>query len=252
MELTIGDDDAPPTAITLELSPTSVSEDGGTQQVAVSASLVGSARTVSTPVTVTVEDGTAVSGSDYAAVPGFTLTIAAEATSEAGTFSITPEDDNLAEDSETVTVRGTASGLGSATQTLTITDDDRASTGLELELSPASVSEGGGAQAVAVTASLNAAARTEATAVTVSVSDGTAASGSDYTAVDDFTLTIAAAASNGTGTFTITPRNDGVAEGAEMVTVTASAEDTTLNLSGDTAELTIDDDDPAPTGLRVR
>ena len=109
-------------------------------------------------MTVSVGDGgdSATSGTDYDAVNDFTVTISSGQTSGTGTFTLTPVDDNVAEDNETLTVSGSATGLTGGTATLTIADDDTASTAIALRLDPVSVAEGGGDTTVTVTASLDA------------------------------------------------------------------------------------------------
>ena len=222
-ELTITDDDTASTALTLSVNPEAVSEGATATTVTVTAALDGAARPTATDVTVSRTGGTATSGTDYAAVSDFTITIPAALMSAMGTFSFAPTDDTVAEGAETVILTGSATGLGSATAELTITDDDTASTGIELGLDPASVTEGGGAQTITVTAALDGAARPTATDVTVSRTGGTATSGTDYAAVSDFTITIPAASMSAMGTFSFAPTDDTVAEGAETVILTGSA-----------------------------
>ena len=53
-ELTLEDDDEASTSVELSVSPAVVSEDGGAQQIAVTAALDGAARSEATPVTVSV------------------------------------------------------------------------------------------------------------------------------------------------------------------------------------------------------
>ena len=187
--LTLEDDDEASTSVTLSVSPASASEDGGAQQIEVTAALDGAARLEATSVTVTVgaAGDAAASGTDYQAVSDFVLTIAPGALSGEAIFTLTPADDGIAEGDEAITVRGSASGLTVNDATLALNDDDTASTSVELSVSPASASEDGGAQQIEVTAALNGAARTEATSVTVSVgaAGDSAASGTDYQAVAD-------------------------------------------------------------------
>ena len=240
-ELTITDDDAAPTAISLSLDPDSISEDGGSQTVTVKAALDGSALTVATDVAVSVgggDDG-ATEGKDYPEVADFTISIPQGSTSATGTFSIAPVDDTIAEGSETVVVSGSAKGLAGDTAELTITDDDAAPTAISIGLNPDSVTEDGGSQTVTVTASLVGSARTVATDVTVSVGagDSTATAPADYGAVSNFTISIPQGSTSATGTFSIAPVDDTIAEGSETVVVSGSAE----GLTGDTAELTITD-----------
>ena len=186
---------------------------------------------------------TATAGTDFAAVASFTLTVPARATTGSQTFILTPTDDGVAEGAETLTVGGSAGRLSVDSATLTILDNDTASAKVTLSLNPTSVSEGAGATTVTVTGTLDEAARATATSVTVSVGDGTAVAGTDFAAVSSFTLTIPARATSANRTFTLTPTDDGVAEGAETLTVGGS----TAGLSVDSATLTILDNDTSPT-----
>ena len=250
-ELTLEDDDEASTSVELSVSPASASEDGGAQQIEVTAALDGAARSAATSVTVSVgaAGDAAASGTDYQAVSDFVLTIAPEALSGEATFTLTPVDDEIAEGDEAITVSGSASGLTVEPAALTLEDDDEASTSVELSVSPASASEDGGAQQIEVTAALDGAARSAATSVTVSVgaAGDAAASGTDYQAVSDFVLTIAPEALSGEATFTLTPVDDGVAEGDEAITVSGSASGLTV----EPAELTLEDDDEASTSVEL-
>ena len=250
-ELTLADDETVSTSIALSLSPTSVAENGGAQDVAVTATLDADARSEATTVSVTVGAGSdsAASGDDYGTVSPFALTIAAGATSETVTFTITPTNDLTSEGAERITVSGTtANGLSVTSARLTLADDDMASTSIALSLTPSSVMENGGAQDVAVAATLDAAARSDATTVSVTVGAGTdsAMSGDDYGAVSAFDLTIARGATSETFTFTITPTADRMAEGAEQITVSGT---TASALSVTSAQLALRDTPLLTLGL---
>ena len=126
--VTITDNDgAAPTAARLIVNPAAVAEDAGATQVTVTATLVGSG-TLSQSTTVSVNVGSqgdgAVSGADYAAVSGFTITIPAGQSSGQQSFTLTPTDDTADEPNEALTVHGTAAGLSVADATVTITDND--------------------------------------------------------------------------------------------------------------------------------
>ena len=241
MTMTITDDDTASTEVTLSVNPTSVSEGDGSTTITVTGTLDGGAFTSATAVTVSVDDGTAIAGTDFDTVEDLTLTIPANATTGTATFRLTPTDDNVAEGTETLTVSGSTTGLTVDSATLEITDNDTASTKVTLSVNPTSVSEGAGATTVTVTGTLDEGARETATSVTVSVGGGTATAGTDFAAVSSFALNIPAKATSGSQTFTLTPTDDGVAEGAE--TLTASG--TTSGLSVDPAMLTITDNDTA-------
>ena len=76
--LTLTDDDAAPSGITLSVSPAAVGEEDGETKITVTATVNGSTRYVDAKtVTVSVGGGTAISGTDYDAVANFDITIAA-------------------------------------------------------------------------------------------------------------------------------------------------------------------------------
>ena len=245
--LTITDNDTASTKVALSVDPASVSEGAGSTTLTVTGRLDGGARTSATPVTVSVDSGTATAGTDFATVNSFTLTIPANQTAGTQTFALIPTDDDVAEGAETATVSGSASGLTVDPATLTITDNDTASTKVALSVDPASVSEGAGSTTLTVTGRLDGGARTSATPVTVSVDSGTATAGTDFATVSDFTLTIPANQTAGTQTFALIPTDDDVAEGAETATVSGSARGLTV----DPATLTITDNDTASTKVAL-
>ena len=248
-EMTLTDDEAAPTAITLTVSPGSVGEDDGQTEVTVTATLDGSVTLgTATEVTVSVGGGTAPSGTDYAEVDAFTVTIPKETASGTGTFTLTPTNDSVVEGDETIDVTGAADGFTVTKAQVTLTDDDTTPTAITLTASPASVSESASETTVTVTATLDGSATLlTATEVTVSVGGGTAASGADYAEVSDFAVTIPAQSASGTGTFTLTPANDSLAEGDESIDVTGSAADFTVTK----AQVTLTDDDTAPTAITL-
>ena len=244
VEVTILDGPSPPpvsTMVTLSVSPDSVSEGAGSTSVTVTGALNSAARDSDTPVTISVDNGTAIAGTDFATVNDFTLTIPANETRGTATFNLVPTNDEVDESDETLSVTGSATGLAVDSATLTITDNDAASSRVTLSVNPTAVSEGAGSTTVTVTGTLDEGARTSATPVTVSVGGGTATAGTDFGAVSNFTLTIPAEATSGSQTFTLTPTDDDVAEGAETLTVSGNA----TGLTVDSATLEITDNDTA-------
>ena len=237
------DDDQASTEILLSASPSTVSEGAGATSVEVTATLDAGARTEETTVAVTVMGSGDPDAVDFIAVPDFTITIAGGVTSGRGTFNVTPEDDNLEESGETLTVDGTAD-LPVTGTAVTITDDDVASDGIVLSASPARVSEEGGAVPVRVTASLNGAARQTGTTVTVSVAGSGNPDAVDFQPVQDFTITISPNAANGEGAFTLVPLDDGTAEADETLTLSGVSDVSALPVTPTTVRLA-DDDDPS-------
>ena len=236
--LALTDDDGLP-AVTLSVSTSSVSEGASATSVTVTAtaaSSISSARTVTVSVGQT---GTASSGSDYAAVTDFNITIAANATSGTGSFTLTPTQDSLVEYNETIGVDGSSPNTAMTNATITLTDDDKDA--VTLSLSRRTLGEEASGTSVTVTATA-ATAIAVARTVTVSVGDtGTATSGTDYAAVSDFDITIAANATSGTGSFTLTPTQDTTNEGNETIGVAGTNSLSTV--TGTTLTL-VDDDQP--------
>ncbi len=138
--LPVGDDETASTAVTLTVAPSSVSESAGATTVTVTGTLSNAALESAQTVTVSVSAGTA-SASDFGAVSDFTLTIATGATSGESTFQLTPADDDVDEDGETVTVGGSTQGLTVTSASLTIADDD--TRGVQVSPTSVTVSEGG-------------------------------------------------------------------------------------------------------------
>ena len=238
--VTLADDEQTSTEILLSVVPSTVSEGAGATPVEVTATLDASARSVSTTVTVKVTGSGDPDAVDFASVQDLKIMIAAGTTSGRWTFTLTPEDDNVAESSETLTVDG-SSDLPVTKTSVTLTDDDVASSGIVLSASPSLGSEDGGAVPVRVTASLNGAVRQAATTVTVSVVGSGNPRAVDFQPVADFTITIPTNAADGTGTFTLTPLDDGAAEADETLTVSGVSD---LPVTPTTVTLA-DDDDPS-------
>ena len=142
--LTIIDGDTAPTAIVLSLSPTEVTE-GDTATVTVTAAFPPGSATLAgdTMVTVSVAGTTATVGTDFSAVSGFMVIIAAGMTSGTNTFDLVTTEDTVTEPDETLTVSATAAAsFGTITPvTLTIIDDDTA--GVTISPTALEVTEGG-------------------------------------------------------------------------------------------------------------
>ena len=243
--LTLTDDDAAPSGITLSVSPAAVGEEDGETEITVTATVNGTTRYVDAKtVTVSVGGGTAISGTDYDAVTNFDITIAAGDASKDGTFDLTPTDDVLDEANETINVTGTSGSLTITSATVTINDDDAAPTGITLTVSPATVGEGAGETEITVTATVNGSTRyVDAKTVTVSVGGGTATSDTDYDAVANFDIVIAAGDASEDGTFDLTPTQDDLHEGSETINLDGTVTGVTVT---DTS-LTLTDDDGQPS-----
>ena len=145
LPVTVDDDDPVSRTVQLSLDPATVAEDGGPRQVTVTATLDGAARAAATDVAVTVTGGSAVSGTDFAALGAVTVTIPAGQTTGTSTFRFAPVDDDFDEGvGETAILGGTApSGLTVRTAVLSVADDD--TRGLAVAPETLSLGEGGSA-----------------------------------------------------------------------------------------------------------
>ena len=236
--LTITDDEGTPTVM-LSVAPDEVSEGDSPTDVTVMSSLVGAVRSVRTEVSVSVDDGTATSGTDFVAVQDFVLTIPASEGHVTHTFVLTPLEDDAVEDAETVLLRGTNADLTVQEATVTIRDNDAESTMVKLSAMQSEVLENGGPTDVMVKAELNAAPRDVETKVMVSVDPGTATPEEDYQEVQDFEMTIPPNQMSTTRSFTLNPRDDSKVEDDETVMLHG----TTSGLDVEPALIIIRDDD---------
>ena len=243
--ITLTDDDAAPSSITLTVDDDGVDEGDGATTIMVTATVDGARRFAdSRTVRVSVSGSGTATAVDFAAVSAFDVSIAAGAASGAGTFVLTPTDDVLDETDETVTVGGTSGGLTVNPDTISLTDDDGAPTSITLTVDEGAVDEGDGATTITVTATVNGATPfAEDRTVRGSVSGSGTAGAVDFAPVSAFDVSIAAGTASGTGTFVLRPTDDAVDETDETVTVSGTSSGLTVN--SDTIRLT--DDDGTPT-----
>ncbi len=249
-ELAIADDDTVSTRLDLSLNPSTVSEAAAPTEVAVMGSLDAGARATATVVTVTVGAAAdaATEGSDYAHVSTLAITVPAHETTGRTMFTLSPENDAIAEGVETISVTGRVSGLTVGSTTLMLSDNDTASRVVTLSVNPESVAEDT-PEDVTVTASLNAGARAENTQVrlTVGAAGDTAVPGTDYERVPERTLTVLPGETVGTATFRLEPLDNDSADGARTLSVTGSTTVAELRIEPATgARIALaDDDSPA-------
>lgn len=184
--------------------------------------------------------GTAVSGADYTGLGGSVVIPAGAASQDTG---LSPVQDALPEGSETV-VLSLAEGSGytlapAGSVTLAIADDDRNT--VTITTTP-TITEGGGAGVFTVTRSGDMSA-----GLTVGLTlAGTATAGADFTAVPSNPAALVFEAGQAVLTVTVTPVDDSLIEGSEVILaqLTAGSYDT----AGDGyASLTLVDNDTPPT-----
>jgi ELWxxDGT repeat protein len=220
---TITNDDVALPAITLAVTPASVTEDGAPNLV------YTFSRTGATTSALTINYGITgtADATDYTgATPGAGKTISFAAGSATATLTIDPKVDTTVEANETVALTlaaGTGYTIGTTTAvTGTITNDDVALPAITLAVSPASVTEDG------VTNLLYTFTRTGATTSALTVNytvAGTATLGTDYTgiAATGTTKTVFFAAGSATALVTVDPTADATVEANETVALTLAA-----------------------------
>ena len=254
----------------LSVSPTSISEGGGEQQVIVTATL-GSSGDQVRPRAIQVTllfGGSAVETDDFTVSGTRLVTIPMNQRSGSTTLTFTPVDDLLLEMDETITVDGTTAGLSvvGADPPLTLTDND-ALPQVILEVSDDTIREDEtSATAVSVTARLHPSVMVTADVVVTLSLGGSATEGTtgDYTASwlpvsRQLTIPSGTSTSGSPVTLTLTPRQDPRAEGDESIVVegTAKVSNPEMDpLAVVVARITlVDDDVPAvtvsPTTLEI-
>ena len=246
--LTIEDNDQNATGIRLSVSPASVTEQDGAEEIEVTATLTGGGvRQAATTVVLTVADVSARTGQDYTAA-STNLVIPSGQLSGAANVSINLIDDNLDEPTERVAIRGTNDdpGLPVTGARVSIIDDDLPPTGIVLSVDRSTVLENLGFQAVQVTAEIQGNARSTKTVVSLATANGTAIHSTDYRPSQGL-LTIPAGQKTGTAPFLIAPIDDQLDEDDETLSIGGSTSLRSLNVQP--ALITITDDDTAGVAI---
>ena len=237
-EITITDNDDAP-ALTLEVQPATIAENGGTATVTVS---TGTGSTFADEQTITLSvAGTATSGADYT-ISSQTLTLPAGAATEASsvTATVTGVDDIVDDDAETIVIGALLDGVAfGAEQTVTIADDE-GSPQVTLVLTPPSIAEDGGVSTVTATVS-----PVSATAFTVAVASApvSPAEAGDF-GQSGTTLSFAAGAAASTGSVTIGAVDNTADTPNLQVSVSGTVSSSGVSAPA-AATLTILDDDTA-------
>ncbi|MFN0050877.1 MAG: beta strand repeat-containing protein, partial [Planctomycetales bacterium] len=233
--VTIVDGDAAPD-VTLAVSPSLISETGGTGTITATLSRLSALAT-----TITLGySGTATSDSDYTASATQIVIPAGQLTGTVNLFSIS---DTVFEGNETIVVdvTGVTNGTESVPQqvTATIVDDDPAPT-VTLSIDPATLSETGGV--VTLTATLSVATALKTTVILGFT--GTASNGLDY-APSGTQIVIPAGQTS--ALITLTGLTDTLFEGSESIVVDITSVINAVEQSPQQVSATILDDDPIPS-----
>lgn len=242
-EISLRDNDAAPTGISLDATPNVAHEDGGSHVFTVTATVDGRttyATAQSIPITVT---GTLVASAvDFSPVPDFSIEIPAESNSGTATFTLTPENDLLDETDETITIASSNAAVTNAI-TFLLRDDDAAPRGINILTNTNVIYEELGAQDIEVTLEVSG-STTYATDQTVPLTvTGTGATGVvGFDPVANFSIVLPAQALTASSTLTITPVNNSVDETNETITLASSSPEVT-----GPATINLVDDDPTPS-----
>ncbi|MXW20881.1 MAG: hypothetical protein F4Z95_08765, partial [Gammaproteobacteria bacterium] len=233
--------------IVLSVSPAEVSENGGAQELMVTAEWGDKSDSVlPTDTKVDLSWGGTAGAGDYSRAGGGAVTIPANSRSGTTKVTITPADDKLLEGDETILIGGSAPGRTVSETELKLTDDEIAPD-VTLAVDRNSLNEGGGSGLLTVSATIDdeTVVRTETATVTLDLG-GTAAEGTDYSvhwARDPPVISISADATSGTITLTVTPVDDNLAEDDETIVVEGAATIGSRNLVVKVATVTLKDDD---------
>ena len=145
VSVTVDDDDVPSTEIRLSVSPERVPEARRTL-LTVTAQLNKAPQTAPVTVTIALQAGTALAPADFAAVANVTLTIPMGARSGTRVLTLTPVNDRVDEDDETVRLSATTgASLALVPPLLQVTIEDDDERGLELSRRSLTVTEEGSA-----------------------------------------------------------------------------------------------------------
>ena len=240
-------------------SPANLTEVATSTNITVTATLdLVSASSLSSSTVVTLMlSGTASSGTDYTP-PGTLPTItfpsgAADGATATATLTLTPANDAVVEDAETIIVSGSATGFSVTATDIELIDTDTAT--VSIAAPSVAVSEG---SAAAFMVTLSAPVDADVT-VTWSATDGTATVADDLAATTTGSVTFAAnSAAGATQTVSVTVTDDDLSEVAENFTVTlgavtgdlaSRASRITVNSSAASASATISASDPLMVSL---
>ena len=140
-DIKIADDETPSTALSLEVTPHTLSEDAGVTQLTVTAMLDGKALDAAATVTLSIDpESAATRDLDYSALYNPSLVIPAGSTSGSLTLLIDPTADNEDEGNETITLTASAEGLTGGSAHITLADG--AEPPLPPEATPLSFADG--------------------------------------------------------------------------------------------------------------
>ena len=256
---TILDDDDAPDSLTIQVTPDRVGEGDAPTDLSVTVTLVGSVQ-MPTDIPLDLEfqnrpgrANNATLDQDYTGTTVNTV-IPAGQSSVTATVTITPVEDLYHEGDENgfefARLNAEAASISASKAfDVRILDNDPEPSAITLSASPDTVDESANVVALSVTGTLQGDSRLEEDAVvTISLADGTATAGADYESATA-TLTIPAGQQTAAITMNLSVLEDNGNEDDETVRVTGAI---TGTITVTPAEVTIQDNDTAPTGISLQ
>ena len=243
--ITVAEGEVPPPAADAEImaTPSLIREDAGTTQIELIVSLMA-AKDTAERITFTIvgpsEGKPAVRDVDYGATLGTVVTIPAGATVGTTTLTLTPIDNTKTDGLRALGVQAAFASGATLVQDIEIADDETPSTSVELSVSPNTINEKSAETTVTVTATLDGKALAEDVNVILSIdAASTASRDEDYAAAFNPLIQIPANSITGSTQLTITPIDDDLREGTEIIKLTSMVVNN--GLKGGTAEIMLAD-----------
>ncbi|MCY4204187.1 MAG: hypothetical protein OXE92_00490 [Bacteroidetes bacterium] len=242
-QIILENDDAPPTGIALKVTPSSISEGDGTIPLTIEALVQGGTTFITENVlTVSTRSSGEPSAVDFTPIPDFQLKIPAQSLSATTVIELIPENDLLDEQDEIVTF---SAPLVSESATLTIVDDDAEPEGINISLNPTEIAEDAGETKISVMAHVNGSTRYATDKLlNLTVTGSGIPHVVRYTLTAPTTIMLPAGHELVSTTITVSPEDNLLDEGDEILTITASDDQVRSS-----AELTLIDDDAEPSGF---
>ena len=223
-EITLVDDDAPPTGISLSVDDPDIAEGEPSAEITLTARVEGGT-TYARPTTLTLAfGGTAAEGrdGDYTVSGGRVVTIPAGQVLATTVLTFTPVDDSRDELDETIEITGTTpTGLPVSPTSVTLLDNDESL--LTLQAEPRRLQEDAGPAAVALTVAVRSGAPYDEDLAISLEFGGTAVRTVDYTLAGPFTFTLRAGNMSASTSLTVTPIDDALDEPDETLEITGNA-----------------------------
>ena len=222
--ITLVDDDAPPTGISLSVDDPDISEGEGPSEITVTARVEGGT-TYAQATTLTLElAGTATEGRerDYTVTGSRSITIPAGDRTASTSLVFTPVDDTRDELNETIDISGsTPGGLQVSPTSLTLLDNDESL--LILRVEPRRIEEGAGMVSVTVTVTVRSETPYDDDLPVNLEFGGTAIRTVDYNVGGSLSLSIPAGDMSASTSVTVTPIDDTLDEPDETIEIVGNA-----------------------------